>query len=281
MTWHTDPSMLAGYHEGTLGPARAASVEAHLAGCASCRSGLATWADPSRLAGNWAAIEERIDEPRPPVLERLLVRIGVGERHARLVSMTPFLRAPTVVGVAVLLAIVVLTALSGGPSRDGWFYLFLVVAPLLPLAGVAAAFGGLDDPLDELTRAAPTPAFELLLARALAVVAATTALSVVAAIPLPYSGWAAAAWLLPALGLSAASLALSTWVPAHWAATGLAGAWVTVAAVSWRVNRFDPDVVGRFAALRPVGQLLFAAMAVAGALVLVLRREALEYRRVA
>ncbi len=55
-----------------------------------------------------------------------------------------------------------------------------MLAPLLPLVGVAIAFGGRSDPVRELARATPTPAFQLLLARALAVVATTTALTVAA-----------------------------------------------------------------------------------------------------
>lgn len=278
VTWHADRPMLAAYQAGELSPATAASVESHLAACATCRSGLATMAEPARLASNWAAIEDRLDEGRQPLLERLLVRIGVREHHAQLVVVTPELRGPTIGAVVVLLGLVVLPALSGDASRDGGFYLFLVLAPLLPLAGVAVAFGGLNDPVHELTTAAPASAFELLLARVLAIVATTTILSAVASIPLPNS-WAAATWLLPALGLSAASLALSTWVPSHLAAAGLGTAWVTAAFVSWRVNQFDPEVVERFVALRPLGQVVFALIATGGAVVLVLRRETLEFRR--
>lgn len=280
MTWHTDRPTLAGYHGGTLSAAGAASVESHLATCAACRSILAGMADPTRLASNWAAIEDRLDDIGPSVVERLLLRIGVAERHARLMVMTPALRAPTILSVAALLAFVVQEALSGGAGRDGAYYLFLVLAPLLPLVGVAAAFGSFNDPVRELARAAPASAFEVLLARAAAIVVTTTVLSVASALPLPHSGWAAVAWLLPALGLSTASLALSTWVPAHWAAVGLGTAWVAAAVVSWQVHRFEAEVVGRFVALRPSGQLAFAALAIGGAVVLVLRRETLEFRRI-
>lgn len=279
MTWHTDQSLLSAYQAGTLRPAQAASVEAHLTACGPCRSSLATMADPGRLGTNWAAIEDRLDDRPPPLSERFLLRMGVGEHHARLIALTPALRAPTVACVVALFAAGVVTAQSAGGMRGGSFFAFLVAAPLLPLAGVAAAFG-ISDPVEELTTAAPTPAFELLLARALAIVTVTTAVSLAAAFALPDGGLAAVTWLLPALGLSAASLALSTWVPASWASAGLGGAWVTAAVVSWRVNRFDTDVVGRFAALGPTGQLLFALVGVAGALVLVLRRETLDYRRI-
>jgi hypothetical protein len=280
MTWHTDGPLLAAYQAGDLRPAQAASVEAHLTACGPCRSSLAGMADTGRLARNWAAVADRIDDRPQPLLERLLVRMGVREHHARLIVTTPALRGPTAVGVLALVVAVAGLAAAGDAGDDGWLYAFLVLAPMLPLAGVAAAFGGRTDPVHELASVAPTPAFELLLARALAVVTATTVLSLLASIPLPHDGWATATWLLPALGLSAASLALSTWVPASTASAGLGVAWVTVAIVSWQVNRLDADVVGRFVALRPAGQVACAAMAAAGAVVLVLRRETLEFRRI-
>jgi len=278
MTWHADGPTLARYQAAALGPAAAASVEAHLDRCGDCRAALATMADPSRLARNWAAVEDRLDDGARPVLLRLLLRLGVHEHHARLVLMTPALRGPSIAGVVAVLTVVVLAAQADGGSGDAVFSLFLVLAPLLPLAGVAAAFGGFD-PLHELTRTAPTPAFELLLTRAVAILVTTTVLSALTALPLPLHGWEVAAWLLPALGLSAASLALSTWIPAHWAAAGLGSAWVAAAALSWRVNRFDADVLERFVALGPLGQLVCAALAATGAVVVVLRRDTLEFRR--
>lgn len=278
MTWHTDGATLRGYQAGTLAPARSASVEAHLAACATCRAELAGAADGARLDRNWAAIADRLDERSLTHVERALIRLGIAEDHARLVVMTPAARSASLLGLVVLLALVsAVSALDGG-SRDGTFYAFVVLAPLLPVAGVGAAFGSVGDPASELTASTSRPAFQLLLVRSLAVVAVTTVVTTVAA--LPFSGdWQAAAWLLPALGLTAASLALSTWVVAHAVAVGLATAWVVAAAASWRANRFDPDVLARFVALRPGGQALFAVVAVAGMAVVLVRRDAFDLRR--
>lgn len=278
MTWHTDGATLRGYQLGVLPPARAASVEAHLAACAPCRADLAGVADVTRLDRNWSAITARLEERSLTRVERALVRLGIAEHDARLIAMTPSLRSPSVLGLVALVAVVgVASALDGG-TRDATFYAFVVLAPLLPVAGVAAAFGSVGDPARELTASTPKPAFELLLVRSLAVVAITTIITTVAALPFS-GGWQAAAWLLPALGLTAASLALSTWVAAHWAAAGLATAWMVAAATSWRANHFDPDVVARFAALRPGGQALFALVAVAGTAIFLARRDALDLRR--
>jgi hypothetical protein len=278
MTWHTNVAMLRGYQSGALSAARAASVETHLAACADCQASLATVVDPARIERTWSAIADRLDGSTTPA-EAILVRLGISEPRARLVAMTPSLRTPSLLALVALLALVTLTnAVDGGNPNA--FYAFLVLAPLLPLVGVAAMFHSAADPARELTAATPTPAFELLLIRTLAIVAATTVLTSVAAVPLPF-GWQAGAWLLPALGLTALTLALSTWMPTHWAGVGLGLAWLTAGVASWQFNRLDADVLARFAALRPGGQLLFAALAVAGAVLLLVRREALDLRRIA
>lgn len=279
-TWHADAAMLRGYQDGALGAAHTASVEAHLSACAACRTALATIADRPRLDRSWAAITDRLDERSVSSVERVLTRIGVRDHRARLVVMTPALRGASLASLAIVLALASMATVADGGERDNVFYAFLVLAPLLPLAGVAAAFGSIGDPGRELTASTPTPAFELLLVRSLAIVTVTTVVSAAAALPFP-AGWDAAAWLLPALGLTAATLALSTWMAAHRAAVGLGMAWLGAAAVSWRANRVDPDVLERFVALRPAGQALFAVAAVAGAITFLLRRDVLDLRRFA
>lgn len=280
MTWHTNEEMLRDYTGGALGAAHAASVEAHLTECADCRATIATLVDRPRLDRSWTAIADRLDDGGSAAhVERVLRRVGIAEHRVHLVTTTPALRSPSLVGVlAVLFGVSLLNALdSGDPSN---VFVFLVLAPLLPIVGVAVAFGSIGDPGRELVASTPTPAFELLLVRTVAVVAATTVLTALASLLLPFD-WHAIAWLLPSLGLTAAVLALATWVPAHWAALSLGVAWVSTAGISWRVNRVDPDVLSRFVALRPAGQALFAAIAIAGAVIVVLRREALDLRRFA
>jgi hypothetical protein len=278
MSWHIDEGSLRGYEAKALTAAKNASVESHLAGCATCRATFGSIANPQRVDRNWAAIASRIDERSSSIAERALTRLGIREHHARLVVMMPAMRSPSFIGLVAVLAMVAAVSGANG-ARDNLFYAFVVVAPLLPIAGVAAAFGS-TDPVRELTAATPIPPFELLLVRTLAVVAISTGFTLVFAVPLA-PGWPSAAWLLPALGLTAAALAMATWVPAHSAAAALGIAWVAAAAVSWRANRLDPDVLYRFVALRPAGQLAFAAVTAAGVAVFVLRRGSLDLRRFA
>ena len=278
MTWHADASTLQRYQAHLLSPASTASIEAHLMSCASCRTELATLAEPGRHARNWGAISQHIDRPSLTLIERVLGRTGIGEHRARLVVSTPALRLQWIVAICAVLTMVVLVHEAGGGSR-GSFFVFLVLAPVLPLAGVAAAFNGRGDPARELISATPHSAFELVLVRTLAVVGVTSVLTTVAALAFSVE-WVAATWLLPALALSAATLALATWIPAEWAAGGLASAWFGGAAATWRLHRLEPDIVERFFAFRPSGQLLFAAVLVVGSAVVVMRREAFDLREV-
>lgn len=87
--------------------------------------------------------------------------------------------------------------------------MFLVAAPLGPLAGVAVAFVGGLDPTREIGLAAPYSGLHLLLVRTAAVLAVTVPIVTVARLALPGSRWAAAAWLLPAAGMTCAALALT------------------------------------------------------------------------
>lgn len=278
MTWHADAATLQRYKEHLLSPAMTASVEAHLMACISCRSELATVSDTGRHERNWAAISQQIDRPALSLVERMLRRVGVADHHARLVMSTPALRSPWLVAICAVLAMAVLLHEARGDSSDS-FFAFLVLAPLLPLAGVAVAFNGRGDPARELISATPRSTLELILVRTVAVVGVTSALTAVAALPFSLD-WTAAAWLLPALGMSSATLALATWMPVEWAVGGLTSAWVGGAAVTWRLHRLDAEVIERFFAFRASGQLLFAAVLVAGAAVVTMRREALEMRRV-
>ena len=85
----------------------------------------------------------------------------------------------------------------------------LVVAPLLPLAGVAISFGPRVDPTYEVTVVAPMQTFRLLLLRCAAVLTTTTLLTAAASLALPASGPVVLGWLAPALALTLLALALT------------------------------------------------------------------------
>lgn len=286
--WHVDPAALERYARGEAPPGQAASIEPHLVGCPTCQSALAdtlrrTSPVQQRLARVLGEVIESVDGPVPRGLERLLVRIGVPDHLGRLVAATPQMQRSWLYAVVATLAFTVVATRSG----DLPLGFFLVVAPLLPLAMVAASFGLATRHLAELTMTMPVRASRLLLVRAVSVLVPTFALCGAAAIALPGQGWEQVAWILPALALASATAALSTWVRPATAAVVLMSAWLTALAASTgpvaRVLRdVDPGVVvergGLFA---PSGQLVALAVTCGSLLVMFIRRETLDTRSLA
>jgi predicted anti-sigma-YlaC factor YlaD len=270
MTAHLERDWLERYARGELDQARSFSVEAHLPACAACRAQVAGLVDPRRMARGWDAVDLAIDLPRRTPVERLLVRAGVREDTARLLATTPALRLSWLAAVTLVLLIGVVAAALRG---ERGLMLFLLVAPLLPVAGVALTYGPHVDPAHELSVGAPLSGLRLLLLRAVAVTATTTVAAAVAALWLPGLHWTAAAWLVPSLGLTLAALALTS-VTGQAPACALVGAvWTCAVIAAWQSSG-DPLL-----AFGSAGQLASLAAAAAGATTLLLRRDTYEIGR--
>lgn len=268
MTWHAGTAELSRYATGEVDDATASSVEAHLISCAECRAQVASYVEPLRLDRLWAGMVDAVDRPRTCWAERLLIRLGVADHTARLLAATPSLQLSWLASVAVALMFSVVAAHGGSEGLT----LFLTVAPLVPLAGVAAAFGPELDRSQEITAATPLAGWRLLMLRGCAVFSVTVALAGLAALALPEMRWTSAAWLLPALGLSLAALGLSTIMAVDRAAGAVAVAWVTVVLAASYGER------NGLAAFGATGQACFVfVIAVAGAVV-VRQRDAFEIR---
>jgi len=273
-SWHAAPDLLARYGAGELEHERAASVEAHLLACARCRHDVAGLVPDDRMARNLDAIHVRIGE-RVPVGERMLRRLGVPERTTRILAVTPSARVAWVTAVA-LAVVAALTAGDVDSSDQRTSFLFLVAAPLVPLAVVASAFAGRSDPVRELVSASPMPVLDLLLLRALAVLVPATLVLGVAALLVPATAGGDVLWLLPSLGLAGTTLALATRVPVRAAAWAVGAVWVAVALVSAR-GAPRADLIGDHPAFRPAGQLAFVALTLVAGVVVVMRRDAFEH----
>jgi hypothetical protein len=222
--WHLDPEAIRRYAQGSVPPDVAASAEAHLMKCGTCRSVISSYVDTPRVETIWHEVVDRVDAPRRSLGERMLARLGVGEATARLVAATPTLRGPWLLAVAGVLAL----AVWAGQVDERFLRMFLVVAPLGPLAGVAVAFAAGLDPTREIGLAAPYSGLRLLLIRTAAVLAATVPIVAAAALVLPGPNWLAAAWLLPTAGLTCAALALTGRMTPVVAVGAVATAWVLV-----------------------------------------------------
>jgi hypothetical protein len=272
-TWHADAALLAGYVAGSLGRAMAASVESHLLDCAMCREAIEPYVASDRLERNLMAIAERVDLPDTYPMGSLLQRLGVSERVARMLTITPAVRTAWLIGISLALLVAQVTRQIDVDERA--LFVLLVVAPLLPLLGVTAAFAARADPAREIVMATPTSALELFLVRALAVLIPAVAVAFAASMFVPGVGWEPALWLAPSLGLAATTLALGSWMSLRAGAWLVGSAWVLLAAASVR-GAPATDLVQQYAAFRPAGQLALAAMTLAAGAVVAVRRNTFE-----
>lgn len=279
MNWHADTLLLDRYATGALDDASALSVEAHLLACAPCQAAVAAAAPADRLAAIWDEVEEALDAPRPAPVERALRRLGVGEHLARLLAATPSLRLSWLGAVAFALAFAVLA--THGQSGGRGLLVFLAVAPILPVVGTAVAFGPSLDPMYELSLASPMHNVRLLLLRAIAVLSTTTVLAALAGLFASHLSWLVAAWLVPALALTAVTLALATWLSPE-AAAGvvttlwLGGVLVSEVAAAGGLAAFKAGGPVQSVFFQVSGQATFLALAAVALGVVLRRRDTFE-----
>lgn len=228
------PDLLAGYARGALTGGAAWSVEAHLPGCRPCLAVLAGGLDQPRLDRNRGVLLTRLAVPAPGPAERLVTRCGVRPHVWRLLSMVPSLRRPWLAGVVLVLAVSVgsarvLTGTGTGTTAVALLP-FLFLAPLLPLAGVAAAFHPSFDPSAGVATAAPVSSLWLFCVRSVAVMVASLIPVMLAALALPGSAWLPVLVVLPALALSGLALAMMTLVRPLQAAVLTGAGWLAAGA---------------------------------------------------
>lgn len=269
MTWHVDRSMLTRYASGDLGDASVLSIEAHLLSCAECRDALPPSIDRAQLDRMWTGVRDIVRAPRPRVVERLLVRLGFRDHVARVLIVAPSLQLAWLASMVVSLVFAVMAShwFGGGDLP------FLVVAPIVPVVGVAWSFDGPRDPMWEIGLTTPTGGLRLTLIRSVAVLATSFIVSGLTSLALPRAGWEAAAWLLPALTLTVLTLALSTTgVATEPAAGSVCAGWVVAVVVASRAGS------DHLAAFGTSGQAVVGVVLAMSTAVLVVRRDALDGR---
>jgi hypothetical protein len=220
--WHLDTDIAERYTEGRIGDVFAASIEQHVLDCDACRALLRL--EPARADRVWTEIIEQVQAPRPTLVERGLHRLGVRGTTARVIAATPTLRGSWLAGIVLVLAVALYVAHA---TPRGTFF-FFVLAPVLPLLGVASAFGPDVDPTHEIAAASPYSTMRLLVARTSFVVTTTLVPAVAAAFFLPGDHWLAVAWLLPSLALTTVALAAAGRFPVRQSALALSGLWVAL-----------------------------------------------------
>lgn len=266
-TWHADDALLASYAAGATDDVVSSSLEAHLLACATCRTRIGPLVPGQRLSGNWDRIVHTLDAPRIGLLERLLVRVGVGESYARLLAATPTLRLSWLTSVAIALSFTLLAAVRPATAT----LVFLLVAPLVPLAGVAVAFSRALDPSAEVVDATPMGGLALAFLRMVASVAPAMVMAAIAGVGVAPNGDRWWAWLVPALALSVLSLVLSPLAPIGRVAAVLGATWalaviLTEAAARGSLRALQAGGPPESALFQVSGQLLVALSAALAAL---------------
>lgn len=221
-----------------------------------------------RIDTNWWAITVELDAPRPSVVERMLRSLGFPARVTRVVTATPALRRSWFLA----LGLVVVVGLGAADAADprGSLFTLLFLAPLVPVLGVALAYGPSSDPAYEAQLATPMRGLRLLAVRASTVLAVAAVVITAGAVLSPITRPMAAAWLLPALALTTASLASMTRLSPRRATAAVAVAWVVVALAA---RAATSDGLGAFGM---IGQAVALALAVVFGVVAFTRRSALD-----
>jgi hypothetical protein len=264
---HTDLAVLRAYADGSASPVAAASLEEHLMVCAACRAAFAPMVPAPPLAETWARIRAGMEAPRPSVAERLATWLGLHPDTARVLCAVPAFRGAWLLGMVV---VTLFALMSAKAAEEFGLAVFFMVAPLAPVAGVAACFGGDADPCFELVTVTPYSSFRLLLLRTAGVLAGAVPAAALVGYLLPGPAWLAVAWLTPAVAAVCLTLVLAPLVGVTPAGVIVAVPW-TAAVLMAAIARQPLSVV------EPAAQVVLAAVAVTAVVFLLLRHQSLDH----
>ncbi len=270
--WHLAAEDLHRYAEGRCTPPTLWSVEAHLLACVACRARLADTVGEAEIDAGWQRLDLELDAPVPGPVERLMQIVGVPRNTARLLAATPTLRLSWLGAIGLTL---VLTAVLASVVQP---VVFLAVAPLIPLLGVAASFGPRTDPTYELTIVAPIHTLRLLLLRCAGVLSVTTMLSALATLAMPGVGATALGWFLPALALTLLSLVLTPRLGPVPSAVSVAVGWLVLVLVTLEPTSISGSAQSSVM-FAPAGQAALAGVGALAALALSRLRSAFDIPR--
>ena len=212
------------------------------------------------LEAVWTRVADSVETTSPNALTRAMRLIGVAESDGLVLRAAPAFTAGWAVAVAVVVVLTVGAAMAD-PART--LSLYLLFAPLVPVAGVAAGYGPTVDATYELAVAAPYSKPRILLLRGAAVMVGAVPVTCAVGVLLdPW--WVAVAWLAPGITAVLVMLAALTWLAPVPSASGVGAAW----AAAFMGARFENE---ELLLLGHVAMSVFAAASVAALAVFLAR----------
>jgi hypothetical protein len=138
----------------------------------------------------------------------------------------------------------------------------LLVAPLIPMLGVAISYGDSESPFEALAVTSPYGRTKLIVVRTLAVIVTSVPAACLLGLALPGPPWVAVAWLGPAFAMLSLLLGLASFVGPRLAAPAVSLLWCATVVLSvrglpatWPVESTQQVV---YAALALLGGILIA-----------------------
>ncbi|MER5554844.1 zf-HC2 domain-containing protein [Streptomyces sp. NPDC002793] len=217
---HVSVRLIGDYARGdaNIGTDELWALEAHLENCANCRTRLSDAVETgapeiaSLVTTAWCGLERSLG-----------TATTMPTRRRRPVWLSAWLTPVMAPWLAMTVGVVLIAlALDLAGPVFGEVSLVLLLAPVLPLGGVAASWSRGLDPAYELTAATPRAGLHLVLRRTASVLAVVVPALLAAGWP---AGVSAAQWLLPCLALTSAALALGGVFGVARAALGLMAVW--------------------------------------------------------
>ncbi|MFI1485231.1 zf-HC2 domain-containing protein [Streptomyces sp. NPDC020747] len=220
---HASKRIIEGYARGgvDLSADEVWAVEAHLEMCRVCRDRLS-----AAVGAGVPAVASLVDTVWSGLEPQLAVTATMPRRRRWSAPLSRWM-TPTMVPWLAMVVVVTLLALllDLSDTGSGEVSLVLLLAPVLPVLGVAASWSRGLDPAYELTASAPRAGLYLVLRRTASVLGVVVPLLLV-------GGWATgvmvAQWLLPCLAFTSTTLALGGVVGVTRAAVALATVWAVV-----------------------------------------------------
>ncbi|MFG2195425.1 zf-HC2 domain-containing protein [Streptomyces sp. NPDC048639] len=220
---HASTRIIDGYARGDtdLATDEVWALEAHLEACRVCRDRLS-----AAVTAQAPAVAALVDTVWSDLAPQLAATAAMPRQRRWSARLSRWLTPTMVPWLTMVMSVALLALLLDlVDTGTGDVSFVLLLAPVLPVLGVAASWSRGMDPAYELTASVPRAGLYLVLRRTASVLAVV--------IPaLLAGGWAtgvmAAQWLLPCLAFTSATLALGGVVGVTRAAVGLVAVWATV-----------------------------------------------------